>query len=112
MSTKQIQKKIEQINAKLTQGEKETILSEASKEDPVGFTCEKQILNITEVHFVEQVHCYDTTEEVCSLVNYLFKLFRNFDIQNAQFLFNCRFTKPSLKLKLKKDATLNLRKSV
>ena len=68
VSTKQIQKKIEQINAKLTQGEKETILSEASKEDPVGFTCEKQILNITEVHFVEQVHCYDTTEEVCSLV--------------------------------------------
>ena len=82
-STKQIQRNIQEINAKLTQGEKETILAEASKEDPVGYLCEKQILNLTEVSFVEHVHCYDTTEEVCSLVNYLFKLFRNFDVQNA-----------------------------
>ena len=67
-STKQIQQNIKEINAKLTQGEKETILAEASKEDPVGYLCEKQILNLTEVSFVEQVHCYDTTEEVCSLV--------------------------------------------
>ena len=73
-STKQIQRNIEEINAKLTQGEKETILAEASKEDPVGYICEKQILNLTEVSFVEQVHCYDTTEEVCSLVNNLFQL--------------------------------------
>ena len=66
--TKQIQQNIKEINAKLTQGEKEIILAEASKEDPVGYLCEKQILNLTEVSFVEQVHCYDTTEEVCSLV--------------------------------------------
>ena len=67
-STNRIQEKIEEINARLTQGEKETILAEASKEDPTGYVCEKQILNITEVSFVEQVKCYDTIEEVCSLV--------------------------------------------
>ena len=63
--TQQIQQKIKELNAKLTQGE---ILTEASREDPVGYVCQKQILNITEVHFVEKVHCYNTTEEVCSLV--------------------------------------------
>ena len=72
-STNRIQEKIEEINARLTQGEKETILAEASKEDPTGYVCEKQILNITEVSFVEQVKCYDTIEEVCSLViSYIF----------------------------------------
>ena len=44
-------------------------LAEATKEDPIGFNCEKQILNITEVSFVEQVRCYNTTEQVCSMVN-------------------------------------------
>ena len=44
-------------------------LAEAAKEDPIGFNCEKQILNITEVSFVEQVRCYNTTEQVCSMVN-------------------------------------------
>ena len=44
-------------------------LAEATKEDPVGFKCEKQILNITEISFVEQVRCYNTTEQVCSMVN-------------------------------------------
>ena len=44
-------------------------LAEAAKEDPVGFKCEKQILNITEISFVEQVRCYNTTEQVCSMVN-------------------------------------------
>ena len=68
LSTKQIQQKIDEINAKLTEGEKENLLVEVSKEDPVGYNCEKQILNITEVSFVEQVKCYNTTEEVCSLV--------------------------------------------
>ena len=63
--TRQIQQKIKALNAKLTQGE---ILTEASKEDPVGYVCQKQVLNITEIHFVEKVHCYNTTEEVCSLV--------------------------------------------
>ena len=44
-------------------------LAEAAKEDPIGFNCEKQILNITEVSFVEQVRCYNTTEQVCSMVS-------------------------------------------
>ena len=71
--TQQVQRKIDQINEQLSIGEKESILTEASKEDPIGYQCEKQILNITEVSFVEHVNCYTTTEEVCSLVssNYL-----------------------------------------
>ena len=57
-STNRIQEKIEEINARLTQGEKETILAEASKEDPTGYVCEKQILNITEVSFVFQLQIF------------------------------------------------------
>ena len=67
--TQQVQRKIDQINEQLSIGEKESILTEASKEDPIGYQCEKQILNITEVSFVEHVNCYTTTEEVCSLVS-------------------------------------------
>ena len=36
--------------------------------NPIGFECENQVLNIKEVEFVEQVRCYKTTEEVCSMV--------------------------------------------
>ena len=70
--TLKIQQQIQEINAKLTQGE---ILTEASKEDPIGYVCEKQVLNITEVHVTEQVHCYNTTEEVCSLVKVFLQKF-------------------------------------
>jgi len=66
-STRQIRQRIEQINQKLSEAEKDTLLAEATKEDPIGFNCEKQILNITEVSFVEQVRCYNTTEQVCSM---------------------------------------------
>jgi len=66
-STRQIRQRIEQINAKLTEAEKETLIAESNKEDPIGYNCDKQILNITEVTFVEQVRCYNTTEEVCSM---------------------------------------------
>ena len=69
-STRKIRQRIQQINAKLTEAEKDTLLSEAAKEDPDGYNCEKQILNITEVSFVEQVRCYNTTEEVCSMVSF------------------------------------------
>ena len=68
LSTKQLQQRIDEINAKLTEGQKENLLVEVSKDDPAGYNCEKQILNITEVSFVDHVKCYNTTEEVCSLV--------------------------------------------
>ena len=67
-STRQIRNRIAQINAKLTESEKESILADAEKEDPTGFKCEKQILEIKEVTFVDQVRCYNTTEEVCAMV--------------------------------------------
>ena len=74
VSTKQIKQNIDQINNKLSFGEKETILAEASKEDPTGYVCEKQVFNISEVSFVEKIHCYNTTEEVCSLVSTLLNI--------------------------------------
>ena len=67
-STKRIERKIQEINDQLTRSEESTILSDASLEDPSGYYCEKQILNINEVSVVKDVFCYDTVEEVCSMV--------------------------------------------
>ena len=67
-STLRIERKIQEINDQLTRSEESTILSDASLEDPSGYYCEKQILNISEVSVVKDVFCYDTVEEVCSMV--------------------------------------------
>ena len=67
-STKRIERKIQEINDQLTRSEESTILSDASLADPSGYYCEKQILNINEVSVVKDVFCYDTVEEVCSMV--------------------------------------------
>ena len=69
-----IQREIEQINAKLTQDEKNILIENANKEDPEGYTCQNEVMEIKEISFVDQVHCYNTTEEVCSEVTYFHDL--------------------------------------
>ena len=70
-STRQIRQRIEQINSKLTQEEENALIADSAKDDPEGYDCQKQILDITEVTFVEQVRCYNTTEEICAMVRFL-----------------------------------------
>lgn len=52
--------------------------------NPIGFECENQVLNIKEVEFVEQVRCYKTTEEVCSMVKLFWTLLTIFSYKGSQ----------------------------
>ena len=81
------QKQIEQIQERLTDEEKSALITEAEAEDPegkifiyrkvahfshatsslLGFTCQNEIIDIKEVTFVDQVRCYNSSEEVCSM---------------------------------------------
>ena len=81
------QKQIEQIQERLTDEEKSALITEAEAEDPegkiliyrkvyqfahatsslIGFTCQNEIIDIKEVTFVDQVRCYNSSEEVCSM---------------------------------------------
>ena len=67
-STREIKEEIEEINKKLSQKEKETILQEADADNPPGFTCVNTIIEVKELKYVDQVRCYNTSEEICSMV--------------------------------------------
>jgi len=73
--TRKIKEEIEIINQRLTKEEEDTLIQDCDDEsDPVnqmdrmmGYDCECQLMKVKEVEFVEQVRCYNTTEEVCSM---------------------------------------------
>lgn len=67
-ATLQIRAQIEQVNNRLTQDEKDVLISNAEENDPEGYECENQVLEVKEISFVDQVLCYNTTEEICSMV--------------------------------------------
>ena len=69
-ATELIRKQIEQVNKRLTKEEKNVLIRNAVEEDPDGYDCENQVLEIKEISFVDQVRCYNTTEEVCSKVRF------------------------------------------
>ncbi len=64
-----IVKQIEAISSRLSQDDKDALLTDAEQDVPFGYECENQILEVTEVSFTDQVRCYNTSEEVCSMVN-------------------------------------------
>ena len=66
--TERIRRKIEQVNKRLTEEENDVLIGNAAEENPEGYDCENQIMEIKEVNFVDQVRCYNTTEEICSMV--------------------------------------------
>ena len=37
--------------------------------NPEGYMCENTIIEVKELQFTDQVRCYNTTEEVCSMVS-------------------------------------------
>lgn len=67
--TQNLRKHIEEINARLTTEEKNEIIQEADSMNPEGYMCENTIIEVKELQFTDQVRCYNTTEEVCSMVH-------------------------------------------
>ena len=43
---------------------------EADSMNPEGYMCENTIIEVKELQFTDQVRCYNTTEEVCSMVSF------------------------------------------
>ena len=66
---RELRKHIDEINFRLSDAEKNEILIEADKMDPEGYMCKNEIIEVKELQFTDQVRCYNTTEEVCSMVS-------------------------------------------
>jgi len=66
---RELRKHIDEINFRLSDAEKNEILIEADKMDPEGYMCKNEIIEVKELQFTDQVRCYNTTEEVCSMVH-------------------------------------------
>ena len=69
VESREIRRHIDEINLRLTDVEKNEIMLEADKMDPVGYMCTNEIIEVKELQFTDQVRCYNTTEEVCSMVS-------------------------------------------
>ena len=64
--TQEIKRQIAQINKRLSEKDKETLIMEADQDNPPGYECVNEVMEIKEVSFTDQIRCYNTTEEVCS----------------------------------------------
>lgn len=67
--SREIRKQIDEINARLSDGEKKEILIAADETNPDGYMCNNTIIEIKELQFTDQVRCYKEAEEVCSMVH-------------------------------------------
>ena len=65
-STQQIKQQIAQINKRLSEEDKAIMIMEADHDNPPGYDCIHEVMEIKEVSFTDQIRCYNTTEEVCS----------------------------------------------
>ena len=65
-STQQIKQQIAQINKRLSEEDKAIMIMEADDDNPPGYDCTHEVMEIKEVSFTDQIRCYNTTEEVCS----------------------------------------------
>ena len=68
-ATRQIRKEVEIINNTLTEEEKNELLTDINNEDPMGYICEKSLMEIKELQYVDQLLCFNTTEEICYKVS-------------------------------------------
>ena len=64
-ATRQIRKEVEIINNTLTEEEKNELLTDVNNEDPMGYICDKSLMEIKELQYVDQLLCFNTTEEIC-----------------------------------------------
>ena len=68
-STQQIKQQIAQINKRLSEEDKAIMIMEADHDNPPGYDCIHEVMEIKEVSFTDQIRCYNTTEEVCSMTH-------------------------------------------
>ena len=65
-STSELQRKIDQMNSKLDNSS--SLVRDSSSDDPLGYDCIMQNIEIEEIVTHEQITCYNTTEKTCSMV--------------------------------------------
>ena len=63
--TRRLQTEIDKINRALTEEEKNAVLLDPDDMDPMGYTCTKEVLELNEITYLDQLLCFNTTEEQC-----------------------------------------------
>ena len=69
--SRRIQNEIDKINRALTEDEKNAVLMDPDDMDPMGYDCTKEVLEINEITYLDQLLCFNTTEEQCYKVRLL-----------------------------------------
>ena len=64
-ASRQIRKEVEIINNTLSEFEKNELLTDINNDDPMGYVCDKTLMEIKELQYVDQLLCFNTTEEIC-----------------------------------------------
>ena len=72
-TSRQIRREVEIINNTLSENDKIELLTDVNNEDPMGYICEKTLMEIKELQYVDQLLCFNTTEEICYKVSFLRK---------------------------------------
>ena len=67
--TRRLQEEIDKINRALTEEEKNTVLMDPMDMDPMGYICSKEVLELNEITYLDQLLCFNTTEEQCYKVS-------------------------------------------
>ena len=72
--TRRLQTEIDKINRALTEEEKNAVLLDPDDMDPMGYTCTKEVLELNEITYLDQLLCFNTTEEQCYKVLWMIVL--------------------------------------
>ena len=72
-TSRQIRREVEIINNTLSENDKIELLTDVNNEDPMGYICEKTLMEIKELQYVDQLLCFNTTEEICYKVSFFRK---------------------------------------
>ena len=79
--TRRLQTEIDKINRALTEEEKNAVLLDPDDMDPMGYTCTKEVLELNEITYLDQLLCFNTTEEQCyKVLWFVLEFFRKNEI--------------------------------
>ena len=89
-SALQIRKEIEELNRELFKKEVQNeILTDANTSDPMGYVCQKKIVHVKELQYLDKVVCTTTTGNLC------------YKVQNVIFFVKSKYV-PLFLFRLKK----------
>ena len=75
-SALQIRKEIEELNRELFEKEVQNeILTDANTSDPMGYVCQKKIVHVKELQYLDKVVCTTTTGNLCYKVQNVLNFF-------------------------------------